>query len=119
VAAKARREKVEVMKNVLALSLVGLLAIAGGCKQKDAAVAETSTTAATTAGTTTTNAAEQLTPEELGELGAQIRKSPDKARELLSEHGLDEKSFESQIRKVTEDPDASKRYAEAYKKASS
>lgn len=107
------------MKNVLALSLVGLLAIAGGCKQKDAAVAETSTTAATTAGTTTTNAAEQLTPEELGELGAQIRKSPDKARELLSEHGLDEKSFESQIRKVTEDPDASKRYAEAYKKASS
>lgn len=106
------------MKNALALSLVVLLAIAGGCSKKDVAGVETSTVA-TTEASTTTNAAEQLTPEELGELGAQIRKSPDKARELLSEHGLDEKSFESQIRKVTEDPDASKRYAEAYKKASS
>jgi hypothetical protein len=60
-----------------------------------------------------------LTPEQLGELGAQIRKEPSRAEELLAARGLDEKSFEKAIRDVTENPDASKRYADAYRKASS
>lgn len=102
------------MRNVLSLSLIALLAFAGGCGQKKD-TASTGTSADTAAAAKT---AQQLTPEQLGELGAKIRKTPDRSRELLSEHGLTEESFESQIRKVTEDPDASKRYAEAYKKAS-
>ena len=105
------------MRTVVATSLIVLLAFAG-CKKTET---ETSTkvespeqvTEKTTRETTVT-----MTPEQLGELGAQIRKSPDRAKELLGDHGLDEKSFELQIRKVTEDPEASKRYTAAYKKAS-
>ncbi len=60
---------------------------------------------------------EEMTPEQLGELGAKITKQSGQAREILSQHGLDEKSFEAKIRKVTEDPDASRRYAAAFEKA--
>lgn len=103
------------MRNALALSMIVLLAFAGGCaKTNKSDVAAKDEVRATTPAT----AAAELTPEQLGELGAQIKKSPDRAHELLSQHGLDEKSFEAQIRKVTENPDASKRYAEAYRKAS-
>jgi membrane-bound lytic murein transglycosylase B len=60
---------------------------------------------------------QDLTPEQLGELGARISKDSAKAKQILSEHGLDEKTFEQKIRKVTEDPEASKRYAAAFEKA--
>jgi hypothetical protein len=59
-----------------------------------------------------------LTPEQLGELGAKIKKQPSEAQRLLSQQGLTQESFETAIRKVSEDPEASKRYAEAYKRAS-
>ena len=102
------------MRSTLAISLVMLLALAGGCNQKSnqTASVESPQTQATT------EAAHSMTPEELGELGAQIRKNPDRTAELLKDHGMTEKSFEVAIRKVTEDPDASKRYAAAYKKSS-
>jgi hypothetical protein len=58
-----------------------------------------------------------MSPEQLGELGAQIKKHPKDANKLLSDHGLTEASFEKAIRQVTQDPDASKRYAAAFKKA--
>ena len=102
------------MRSTLAISLVMLLAFAGGCNQKKnqaASVASPETQA-------TAKAATPMTPEELGELGAQIRKNPDRTAELLRDHGLTEKSFEVEIRKVTEDPEASKRYAASYKKSS-
>jgi hypothetical protein len=94
-----------------------LLTLVVGCKQN-----ETETSAnvesQTQVAEKSTQHADDMTPEQLGELGAQIRKSPDRANELLGDHGLDEKSFEAKIRKVTEDPEASKRYTAAYKKAS-
>jgi ABC-type enterochelin transport system substrate-binding protein len=100
-----------IMRVTVAISLVAVLALAG-CGAKDQ-------NAATTGGATQqqASAATSMTPEELGELGAKIRKSPDRANELLRERGLTEKTFETEIRKVTEDPEASKRYAAAYKKA--
>ena len=101
------------MRNALTLTMVLLLALAGGCKQN-----EVQTTEKSSAAVSAEASAVELTPEQLGELGAQIRKSPDRAQELLGQHGLTEATFEAQIRKVTENPDASKRYAEAYKKAS-
>ena len=97
----------------LTVALVLTLALAGACsnEQKATNVSETATTQATA---TTT----QLTPEQLGELGAQIRKEPARASEILSQKGLDEAAFEKQIREVTENPESSKRYAAAYRKAS-
>ncbi|HUR83078.1 MAG TPA: hypothetical protein VM733_20135 [Thermoanaerobaculia bacterium] len=59
---------------------------------------------------------QDLTPEQLGEIGARISKNAAQAKQILSEHGLDEKSFEQKIRKVTEDPEASRRYAAAFEK---
>ena len=58
----------------------------------------------------------ELTPEQLGELGAEIEKNPDAAQQLLTDRGLSEQTFEQAVRKVSEDPAASRRYAEAYKK---
>ena len=103
------------MRHALTLTMVLLLALAGGCKQEPA---ETAASADQSQTQVATQAAHELTPEQLGELGAQIRKQPDRADTLLSERGLTRQSFEAQIRKVTENPDASKRYAEAYRKAS-
>ena len=58
-----------------------------------------------------------LTPEELGELGAKIKQHPADAQKLLSEKGLTDQTFEKAIRKVAESPEESKRYAAAYKKS--
>lgn len=104
------------MRSTAAISLVVLLALAcGGNDKQNASVTQTqSQTKLGTANASTTS----LTPEELGALGAQIRKTPDRATAILQERGLTEKTFEVEIRKVTEDPEASKRYAAAYKRAS-
>lgn len=99
------------MKRTL-ITLTVLLALAGGCKQK-----ETASVSSEPKDVATTEARQTLTPEQLGELGAKIEKAPDQAATLLGEHGLNEKTFEQEIRKVTEDPEASKRYASAYEKA--
>ena len=84
------------------------------CNQGTASKSEVSTNEAPKS---TAVAAHEMSPEQLGELGAQISKDSANAKQLLSQHGLDEKSFEAKIRKVTEDPDASRRYAAAFEKA--
>jgi hypothetical protein len=60
----------------------------------------------------------EFTPEQLGEIAARIRKEPSRADEILSEHRLTQQVFEEAIRRVTEDVEASQRYAAAYRKAS-
>src|SRR5713226_2370108 len=100
-------------KTSIAIAALALV-LAFGCKNQ-------STTAATPASNNnaaTSVSQNNLTPEQLGELGAKIKKNPNDAQKLLSEQGLTEESFEKQIRQVAQDPDASKRYAAAYKKAS-
>lgn len=102
------------MKSTVAVSLVVLLAFACGVNDDK----QSASTNAQPSQTQVSANAAALTPEELGELGAKIRKTPDRSDEILRERGLTEKSFETAIRKVTEDPEASKRYAAAYKRAS-
>ena len=101
-----------IMRKTLFISFVLAFALLGACQR-------TETSAINPAADETTKMAgkHEMSPEDLGELGARIEREPDKAKELLSEHGLDEKSFEAEIRKITEDPEASKRYAAAYEKA--
>lgn len=91
------------------------LLLLGGCKQKT--TTETVATPTTTSSTSTT-VVTNMTPEELGQLGAEIKKKPGEAKRILSEHGLDEASFEKAIRKVSSSVEESRRYAAAYKKAS-
>jgi hypothetical protein len=90
-----------------------MLALAAACSNEQKATNNEGATPQATAA----NAAD-LTPEQLGELGAQIRKEPSRADELLARKGLDAATFEKAIRDVTENPESSKRYAEAYRKAS-
>jgi hypothetical protein len=59
-----------------------------------------------------------MSPEDLGTLGAAIKKHPKDAQKLLSDKGLSEQQFEQAVRKVAESPEQSKRYTDAYKKAS-
>jgi hypothetical protein len=101
------------MRALTSTALVLALALAGACSNEQ----KTATTNETTAAPATAKAVD-LTPEQLGELGAQIRKEPSRADEILSQKGLDQATFEKAIRDVTENPEASKRYAEAYRKAS-
>ncbi|HEY3056405.1 MAG TPA: hypothetical protein VGK31_10800 [Thermoanaerobaculia bacterium] len=99
-------------KTSIAIAALALV-LAFGCKN------QSTTTASTPANNNPTSVSQNsLSPEQLGELGAKIKKNPNDAQKLLSEQGLTEESFEKQIRQVAQDPDASKRYTAAYKKAS-
>lgn len=97
------------MKTITALTLVALLA---ACSEqpREAAPAQATPVAAAPSSA--------MTPEQLGALGAEIRKDPSTADELLKKHGLTRETFEKAIRDVTENAEASRRYAEAYRKAS-
>lgn len=106
------------MRKASTLIVIVLLAIAGGCNQNQKSTAASNEQPHAAAVQQQQASSQELTPEQLGELGAQIRKTPDRAMELLTQHGLTQQTFEQQIRKTTENPDASKRYAAAYRKAS-
>jgi hypothetical protein len=95
------------------ITIILTTVLLAGCRQ-DKAVSEVHSSEATEAPAT----AVSLTPEQLGAIGAEIQKQPDQAKQTLEKHGLDEKSFEAAVRKVTENPEESKRYAESYKKNS-
>ena len=96
----------------IALAAFALIVVLG-CKKTESS-SYTSTPSNTPSVAQTTN----LSPEELGKLGAEIKKHPKDAEKLLSEKGLTEQSFTQAVRKVAESPEQSKRYTEAYKKAS-
>lgn len=91
------------------------LLLLGACKEKK--TTDTVTTPTTTSSTSTT-VVTNMTPEELGQLGAEIKKKPAEAKRILSEHGLDEATFEKAIRRVSSNVEESRRYAAAYKKNS-
>ncbi len=99
------------MRAATTFALVLTLALFGACKND-----ETQTAANHPAAASASPA--NLTPEQLGELGAQMRKDPARAEEILVQRGMTPQAFEKAIRDVTENPDASKRYAAAYRKAS-
>ena len=95
--------------------IAALLLVAGlGCKQKSS-----TSTAASSQQTPTvaTEQAQNVTPEQLGEIGAQIKHHPKDADKILGDHGLTQASFEKAIRQVASDPASSRRYRDAYKKA--
>jgi hypothetical protein len=98
------------MKSISAVVAIVALTLTIGCRNQPSSTSNSSSSQPAVAQAS-------LTPEELGELGAAIRKSPNDAQRLLSDHGLSEESFEQAVRKVAEDPAASKRYTAAYHKA--
>ncbi|MHB0970227.1 MAG: hypothetical protein ACYC7A_02940 [Thermoanaerobaculia bacterium] len=104
------------MKSLSIALALSVMLLGGACSDK-----ETNTATNTPANAPVEQTAEatdaQLTPEQLGELGAEIEKNPNEAKQLISEKGLNEQQYEQAMRKLAEDPAASKRYAEAYQKA--
>ena len=93
---------------IAAAALVLLSAI--GCKNNATTASNASTPSGSTAvatgtsSTPTVSANGAITPEDLGTLGAQIRKQPNDADRLLAQRGLTRDTFEQAIRKVSEDP---------------
>ena len=102
------------MKRSLIALATGLLLVAAGCSKGDHGLGTSGSTGAGAASASASN----LSPEQLGSLGAQIKKQPNDAHRLLLEQGLNEESFAAAIRKVSEDPAAAKRYAAAYRQSS-
>jgi len=104
------------MRKIFIATAALTLVLAFGCKNQNQN--QSSNGNAPGNNTVSSQAATNLSPEELGELGAKIKKHPKDAQKLLSDKGLTEQQFEQAVRKVAESPEQSKRYAEAYKKAS-
>src|SRR5213594_1797647 len=103
------------MRKILIAIAALSLTLAFGCKNQTNTASSTPNNSNNTVSTRQTT---NLSPEELGELGAKIKKHPADAQKLLSEKGLTEQQFEQAVRKIAESPEDSKKYAEAYKKAS-
>lgn len=102
------------MKKTFMVIAALAIVLATGCKNPS----NTNTASSSNAtNTPSVGSSATLSPEELGELGAKIKKNPDDAQKLLSEKGLTQQSFEQQVRQVAQDPEASKKYAAAYRKA--
>lgn len=99
------------MRTTIALTIFLSLA---ACQQKE--TANVATPSAPPAQEQIATATPNLTPEQLGELGGLISNNPDRANQLLAQHNLTRESFEKAVRAVTENVDASKRYAAAYRK---
>lgn len=100
-------------------TLAALLLVAAGCKGNQTATSDaTNAPSAKPSPAAASTAAPSMSPEQLGALGAEIKKHPNDAHKLIAEHGMSEESFAAAVRKVSEDPAAAKRYAAAYKQAS-
>src|ERR1043165_7351034 len=97
-----------------------LVVLAAGCRNQQTASNTESQPVSKSAPNLSASSAQAaaLSPEDLGTLGAQIKKQPNNADKLLADKGLNEQSFAAAIRKVSENPDSAKRYTAAYKKAS-
>ena len=100
-------------KRIVGIAAVSLL-LAAGCKNRSESASYTPSSHVTPAVQQQTTS---MTPEQLGEIGAQIKRHPKEAKTILSDHGMTEQSFERAIRQVSSDPAASKRYTAAYKRA--
>ena len=108
-------ERIEAMRKIFIAIAALTLTLAFGCKNQNQ---YSSNNAPTPNNAVSSQQASNLSPEELGKLGAEIKKHPKDAQKLLSDKGLTEEQFEKAVRKVAESPADSKRYASAYKKAS-
>jgi hypothetical protein len=106
------------MKTLLTSSAILMLVLAAGCRNNPASAAASSGSDTTTTSAQSSAPATSLSPEQLGILGAQIKKQPNDAEKILADHGLNEQQFAAAIRKVSENPADAKRYAAAYKSAS-
>jgi glucose/arabinose dehydrogenase len=104
------------MRTNISITLLAALLIAGGCKGNNQQAAS-ATPPATNQPASAAAATTATTPEQLGALGAEIKKHPNDAHKLIAEHGLTEESFAAAVRKVSEDPAAAKRYATAFKQS--
>jgi hypothetical protein len=107
------------MRKTIGPFAIALLLVAAGCKNQNASTTSATDTSATTvAQSSSPSSTTSLSPEQLGALGAQIKKQPNDADKLLAAQGLTEESFAAAVRKVSESPADAKRYATAYKSAS-
>jgi hypothetical protein len=109
------------MRKQLTIIAAFLVVLAAGCKNQQTASNTASQPYAKSSSNPMVNNTAQastLSPEDLGTLGAAIKKQPNNADKLLADKGLNEQSFAAAIRKVSENPDSAKRYTAAYKKAS-
>ena len=106
------------MKTLLTSSAMVMLVLAAGCKNNPSSTAASSGSDSATTSAQSSAPAASLSPEQLGTLGAQIKKQPNDADKILADHGLNEQQFAAAVRKVSENPADAKRYATAYKSAS-
>ena len=109
------------MRKLLIPLAIVTLVVAASCKNNASSTTASQTDTSATAQSSSRSSgssSSSLTPEQLGSLGAQIKKQPNDADKLLSDHGLNEQSFAAAVRKVSESPADAKRYTAAYKSAS-
>jgi len=108
-------ERINAMRKItIGIAALSLVLVLGCKKQENTSEYNNSSSNTVASQQATTN----LSPEDLGKLGAEIKKNPKDADKILSAKGLTQEQFEQAVRKVAESPSDSKKYADAYKKAS-
>lgn len=63
-----------------------------------------------------TEAPVDLTPKQLGELGAEIYLHEDQTEEILSEANLTEEAFRTKIGEISSNPDQAREYRQAFER---
>ena len=106
-------ERINAVKKISIAIATLALVLTFGCKNQNQTASSSGDNS-----TGNTVSATNMSPEDLGTLGAEIKKHPNDAQQLLSDKGLTVQQFEQAVRKVAESPEQSKRYADAYKRAS-
>lgn len=91
-----------------ALIVIALL-VAASCKQQASAPQSSAAQ--------TPSQQQQLTPEQLGEIGAEIHRHPADAQKILAGRNITPEAFEKAVRDVAQSPDSSRRYRDAYRKS--
>jgi hypothetical protein len=111
-------ERINAMKKISIGIATLALVLMFGCKNQNQTASYDNNNSNSSSNTVSSQQATNMSPEDLGKLGAEIKKHPKDAQKLLADKGLTQQQFEQAVRKVAESPADSKRYAEAYKKAS-
>ncbi len=60
----------------------------------------------------------ELSPDELGRIGARLHEAPDDAEAILADEGITWEDYQEAVRQVSADVESAQRYSEAFHAAS-
>jgi hypothetical protein len=94
-----------ITRTLLAALLLSL-GIFGAACQDEVATSDSTTAESVDAG--------ELSPDELGRIGARLHEAPDDAEAILADEGITWEDYQAAVREVSADVESAQRYSEAF-----